>query len=287
MVLPGVILALIYCYLPMVGSLIAFEKFVPKKGFLSFFTSKWVGLDNYTYLINLPDFWKVMYNTVFIAIMKIVIGTVFPIIIALLLNEVGSSGLKRSVQTMIYLPYFLSWVILGGIFIDILSGEGIVNQFVKSIGLQPVFFLGDNKWFPYVMVITDVWKNFGFGTIIYLAAIAGIDLSIYEASIIDGAGYAKQALHITIPGIMPIIVLMALLSIGSLLNAGFDQILNMYNPAVYQSGDILDTFVYRIGLVNSQYSLATAVGLFKSVISTILISISYYLAYRFADYRIF
>lgn len=288
MVLPGVILVFIYCYLPMVGSVIAFENFRPYKGFLSFFKSKWVGMDNFAYLFSLPDIGSVLFNTVFIASMKMVAGMILPVVIALLLNEIAVPSIRKTVQTFVYLPYFISWVILGGIFVDLLSpGDGLINQIIKAVGLQPIFFLGDNHWFPYTLVVTDVWKNFGLGTVVYLAAITGIDPGLYEAATIDGAGHIRQTWHITVSGIMPIIVLMTLLSLGNLLNAGFDQVFNMYNPAVYQSGDIIDTYVYRIGLVDAKYSLATAIGLFKSVISTVLISGSYYLAYRFADYRIF
>uniref|UniRef100_A9U8E6 Predicted protein n=2 Tax=cellular organisms TaxID=131567 RepID=A9U8E6_PHYPA len=195
--------------------------------------------------------------------------------------------IKRMIQTLIYLPHFLSWVILGGVLIDVLSLKGILNQFLGWLGMDPVYFLGDNHWFPYVLVATDTWKDFGFGTIVYLAALTGIDQSLYEAAEIDGASRWRQTLNITIPGILPVVVLMTTLSLGNVLNAGFDQVFNLYSPQVYESGDIIDTFVYRIGLIDAQYSVATAVGLFKSVVSLVLISSSYLLAYRFAGYRIF
>ena len=195
---------------------------------------------------------------------------------------------KRTVQTLIYLPHFLSWVILAGVFIDLLSPtEGIVNRFLGVFGLEPIYFLGDESWFPYTMVLTDVWKEFGFGTIIYLAALTGIDPTLYEAAVVDGAGRFRQTLHITLPGILPTIVLMTVLALGNVLNAGFDQIYNLLSPQVYSTGDIIDTMVYRLGLQQVQYSTATAVGLFKSVISFALISVSYLLAYKFADYQIF
>jgi putative aldouronate transport system permease protein len=196
--------------------------------------------------------------------------------------------LKRSIQTTIYLPHFLSWVILGGILIDILSpSDGLANRVIKLLGFQPIFFLGDNKWFPFTMVFTDSWKEFGYGTIVYLAAITGIDPALYEAAKMDGANRWKQVVHVTLPGMKMVIVLLLVLSLGNLLNAGFDQIFNLYSPPVYQSGDIIDTFVYRIGMLDAQFGVATAVGLFKSVISLIFISVSYYCAYKFADYRIF
>jgi putative aldouronate transport system permease protein len=230
---------------------------------------------------------QIVYNTVFIALMKIVAGLVVPITVALLLNEMARERIKRTVQTMIYLPHFLSWVILGGVLIDVLSLKGIVNDALGLFGVNPIYFLGDNHWFPYVLVATDTWKDFGFGTIVYLAALTSIDQTLYEAAVMDGASRWRQTLTITIPGILPVVVLMTTLSLGNVLNAGFDQVFNLYSPQVYTSGDIIDTFVYRIGLIDAQYSVATAVGLFKSVVSLLLISVSYGLAYRFAGYRIF
>jgi len=270
----------------MAGLIIAFQKFIPAKGL--FGHQKWIGLDNFKYVINMPNFYGIIWNTLFISLMKIILGLAIPIIIAILINEVINSTLRRSVQTLIYLPHFLSWVVLGGILIDILSpSDGILNGLIKSLGFQPIFFLGDNKWFPTTMILTDTWKEFGYGTIIYLAAITGIDPSLYEAARIDGASRWKQVLNITLPGMKMVIVLLMVLSLGNMLNAGFDQIFNLYSPPVYQSGDIIDTFVYRIGLLDAQFGVATAVGLFKSLVSFTLISVSYFCAYKFADYRIF
>ncbi len=286
MILPGFIILLIFSYIPMAGIVIAFQKFIPAKGL--FGNQKWIGLDNFRYVLDLPNFGSVVWNTIFIAVWKIILGLVIPIIFAILINEVTHNGLKRSVQTLIYLPHFLSWVVLGGIFIDILSpSDGIVNKFIQLLGFDPIFFLGDNKWFQGTMVFTETWKEFGYGTIIYLAAITGIDPSLYEAARIDGASRWKQILNITLPGMKMVIVLLTVLNLGNLLNAGFDQIFNLYSPPVYESGDIIDTFVYRIGLLDAQYGVATAVGLFKSVVSFTLISVSYFCAYKFADYRIF
>jgi putative aldouronate transport system permease protein len=286
MILPGLIILFIFHYLPMAGIIIAFQKFIPAKGL--FGNQKWIGLDNFRYVFQLPSFSSIMWNTIYISLLKIVLGLVIPIVFAILLNEVKSSGLKRSIQTTIYLPHFLSWVILGGILIDILSpSDGLANRVIKLLGFQPIFFLGDNKWFPFTMVFTDSWKEFGYGTIVYLAAITGIDPALYEAAKMDGANRWKQVVNVTLPGMKMVIVLLLVLSLGNLLNAGFDQIFNLYSPPVYQSGDIIDTFVYRIGMLDAQFGVATAVGLFKSVISLIFISVSYYCAYKFADYRIF
>ncbi|WP_308636471.1 ABC transporter permease [Paenibacillus silvisoli] len=285
MLLPGAILVLIYCYGPMFGIIMAFQNFKPAFGF---FRSEWVGIGNFSYIVDLPSTFQVLYNTVYIALMKIVAGLVVPIAIAILLNEIGKTFIKRSIQTLIYLPHFLSWIILGGILIDVLSpSSGIVNRVLEGIGLPSVYFLGDNRWFPFTVVITDLWKEFGFATIVYLAALTSINPNLYEAAIVDGANRWKQTWHITLPGMMPIIVLLTTLSLGSILNAGFDQIFNMYSPQVYESGDIIDTFVYRLGLVDAQFGPATAVGLFKSIVSLAFISVSYLLAYRLANYRIF
>jgi putative aldouronate transport system permease protein len=239
-------------------------------------------------VMHLPSFTQVLLNTLLIASFKLILGLLVPIVFAILLNEVKNAVLKRTVQTTIYLPYFLSWVVLGGILVDILSPSGgIVNGLLTSFGFPKIFFLGDNDWFPATLIGSDVWKNFGYGTIVYLAAITGIDPGLYEAATIDGANRWRKIWHITLPGMRMVIVLLSVLSLGQLLNAGFDQVFNLYSPQVYESGDILDTFVYRIGLLDAQYGVATAVGFFKSIVSLILISASYFFAYYFARYRIF
>ncbi|MEC0124945.1 MULTISPECIES: ABC transporter permease [Paenibacillus] len=285
MILPGLIIIIVFGYIPMAGLSIAFQNFSPIAGFKNM---NWVGLDNFRYLFDLPGFSQVVWNTVFISVMKIVSGLVIPVLVALLLNEVRKTGFKRTIQTVIYMPHFFSWVILAGIIVDVLSpSTGIVNMLLKAIGVEPVQFLASNEWFPYILVITDQWKEFGFGTIIYLAALTNIDKSLYEASVMDGAGRWKQTWHITLPGIRPIVILMVTLSLGNVLNGGFDQVFNLYNPLVYESGDILDTMIYRIGLQDAQYSVSTALGLIKSVVSFIFIGLGYFLAYRLANYRIF
>ncbi|MCZ8521288.1 MULTISPECIES: ABC transporter permease [Paenibacillus] len=286
MLLPGLLFIVIFSYIPMAGIMIAFQKFIPAKGL--FGNQKWIGWDNFEYVMSLPNFGQVLWNTLFIASLKLILGLLVPIVFAVLLNELKNEFVKRSVQTTIYLPYFLSWVVLGGILIDILSPSGgIMNSFLRAIGLPQVFFLGDNNWFPGTLIVSDVWKNFGYGTIVYLAAITNIDPGLYEAATIDGANRWHKIWHITLPGMRMVIVLLSVLSLGQLLNAGFDQVFNLYSPQVYESGDILDTFVYRIGLLDAQYGVATAVGFFKSVVSLILISTSYFFAYKFARYRIF
>lgn len=285
MILPGLALILIYSYVPFFGLTMAFQKFLPAR---PFFSNPWVGFEHFRYVWDMPNSLRVLWNTLYIASLKIVVGQLVPIAVALMLNELRKEWLKRGVQTLIYLPHFLSWIILGGILIDILSpSQGIVNQLLGVFGLEPIYFLGDNRWFPFTLVLSDVWKEFGFNTIVYLAALTGINPSLYEAAVIDGASRWKQTLNITLPGILPIVVLLATLSLGNVLNAGFDQVFNLYSPSVYESGDIIDTLVYRVGLEQAQYSVATAIGLFKSIVSCVMISLSYFLAYRLANYRIF
>lgn len=285
MLLPGIVLVLIFSYVPMVGIIMAFQKYVPNKGL---FGSPFIGLKNFQLLIDYPDIGRIFFNTVYIAVMKIIVGLIVPITIAILLNELRREWIKRTFQTLVYLPHFLSWVLLSGIIVDVFSpSSGVFNQILGLFGIKPIFFLGSNDWFPYVMVASDVWKEFGFGTIVYLAALTGINPSLYEAAEIDGAGRIKQTFHVTLPGMMPIIVLMFTLNIGNVLNAGFEQIFNLYSPPVYESADIIDTFVYRMGVQQAQFGFATAVGLLKSIVSFIFISLSYLLAYRVANYRIF
>lgn len=194
----------------------------------------------------------------------------------------------KTVQTVTFIPYFLSWVVLGGILIEFLSmNGGMLNSLLNVLGLPSVNFLGDPNAFVPTVIVSDIWKGLGYNAVIYLAALTGVDPTLYEAAAIDGAGRWKQTLHVTLPSIAPIIALMTILSLGNVLNAGFDQIFNLYNPAVYKTGDVIDTFVYRLGMENYQYSLSTAVGLFKSVVSGILIVVSYKLADRYAGYRVF
>ena len=219
--------------------------------------------------------------------MKIIAGIVVPVTVALLLNEIRNVMYKRTLQTIVYLPHFISWVALAGIFLDVLSMDGVINKLLSSIGLDPIYFLGDEKVFPYTMVVTDTWKTFGWNTIVYLAAITGISPVLYEAAALDGAGRFKQIIHVAIPSILPIVLLMTVLSIENVLRAGFDQIFNLYSPLVYSTGDIIDTYVYRMGILSAQFGSATAVGLFQSVVSFILILGGYWAADKIAGYRVF
>ena len=284
MLLPGMIFVAIFSLLPMVGIVMAFQNFQPAKGI---FGSEWVGLQNFETLMLFPDVKNVILNTIIIAVSKLILNIIVPVIFAVLLNEVRNQGLKRTMQTIVYLPYFLSWVILALMFQNIFSYTGMVNQLVQALGGEPVMYLISNDYFRPIVILTDVWKNFGYGAVVYLATITGIDPQLYEAGEIDGANRWDKMIHITLPALKGTIILMATLSLGNVLNAGFDQIYNMYSPLVYETGDIIDTYVDRMGLEKLQYSLGTAVGLFKSVISFVLILASYKLADKFAGYRIF
>lgn len=286
--LPAVILLLIFSYFPMVGILIAFQDYVPSKGWDLFFKSEWVGLANFKYIMSMPGFWSAMRNTLVIAIQKIAVNIFVPLLMALLLNEVKNTLFKKSVQTIIYIPYFFSWVILGGILMSILSPtNGIINQVIKALGFKTINFLGNLDTIQPVFITTHIWKEVGYNTVIFLAALTSIDPGLYEAASVDGAGYFKQMLHITLPSLVPMILLVTILGMGNILNAGFDQVFNLYAPVVYEKADIIDTFVYRIGMDQLQYSISTAINLFKSVISLILITSSFNLAKKYAGYKIF
>ena len=284
MLLPGMIILIMFAIIPMFGIVIAFQNFIPTRGV---FHSPWVGLDNFKYMFQMPDSMHVFRNTIVIAILKIIANLMVPLVFALLLNELRHRFIKRASQTIIYLPYFLSWVILASIIQNILDLDGPVNHLISFFGGKPVQFLISNIWFVPILVITETWKSMGFNTVIFLAALTGIDPTLYEASGIDGAGRFKQLRFITLPGITSTIVLLATLSLGSILSANFDQVFNLYNTLVYDTGDIIDTYVYRIGMAQAQFGLATAVGTLKSVVSFFLIILSYKLASRYANYRIF
>jgi putative aldouronate transport system permease protein len=279
-----VILVFIYRYLPMGGIILAFKNYKARSGI---FGSPWTGFENFRILFGMPGFPEAIRNTFVIAIAKIILGIIVPVVFALMLNEINQIHLKKTIQTIVYLPHFISWVLMGGIIIKMLAQYGIVNKALGHFGVEPIIFLADKQKFPFIVVITDVWKEFGYGSIVYLAAITGIDPSLYEAAAIDGAGRWRQTLYVTLPGMIPMIVLMTALSLGNILNAGFDQIFNLYSPIVYETGDIIDTYVYRMAFQNSQFSISTAAGLFKSTIGCVFIVLSYRLAYAISGYRIF
>lgn len=284
MVIPALVWMVAINIIPMFGIVMAFQDFTPGRGL---FGSEFVGLENFQYMLELKDVRQIFANTVIIAVFKLLLNVLVPVIFALLLNEIKNVVFKRCVQTVVYLPHFISWVVMGGILLDVFGLYGPINSVLSVFGIEPIAFFRSAKIFRQLVIGTDVWKEFGFNAVVYLAALTGISPQLYEAAAIDGAGRWKRMWHITLPGIKPVIVLMTILALGNILNAGFDQIYNLYNQAVYSTGDIIDTWVYRVGLNDMQFSLATAVGLLKSVVGFLLISGSYFIAYKKANYRIF
>lgn len=284
MMLPGMIFLAMFSFAPMFGIVMAFQNYIPAKGILK---SKWVNFDNFKFIFTIPDSKQIFFNTITIALGKMILGIIVPVCFALLLNEIRRKAFKKTIQTIVYLPHFLSWVVLASVVQYIFSFDGPINSILSALQVSPIMFMGSNTWFRPIMILTETWKGFGYGSIIYLAALTGIDPGLYEAAAIDGANRFKRLLHITLPGILPIILIMATMSLPNILNAGFDQIFNLYNPLVYESGDIIDTYVYRVGMLQRQYSLATAVGFIKSVVGAILIAIANKLVTTFSDRRMF
>ena len=284
MLIPVMAFLIVFHILPVFGIVIAFQRYLPALGFTG---SEFVGLKYFEQMLTLPQTWRIVRNTFTIAVWKIAMNMIVPITFSLLLNEVKNALFKRTAQTLIYLPHFLSWVVLAIPVMNIFAYDGIVNNIVALFGGTRTIFLSNNTWFRPILIITDVWKEFGFGTIVYLAAITGISPSLHEAAVIDGATKMQRIWHVTLPGMLPTIVLLATRNLGNVLNAGFDQIFNLYTPIVYETADIIDTYVYRTGLLDMNFSLSTAVGLCKSVIGIILILTSNKLAYKLANYRIF
>lgn len=284
MVLPGIVVQLLFAVVPMIGIVLAFQNYNPRKGF---FGSEWVGLEHFRYMLQLPEIRQVFVNTLVLAVLKIVFRILIALIFALLLNEARHRWFKGFVQTIVYIPHFISWVLLSVIFLDVFSVNGVVNSIITAFGHDPIVFLTSNQWFPVILVATEVLKEFGYSAIIFLAALTAINPELYEVADLDGATRFQKLWNVTLPGISTTVILVVVLALGDVLNANFDQVFNMYNPLVYSSVDIIDTYVYRIGLVNVQYGLGTAVGLLKSVVSFLLIIISYKLADKYANYRIF
>ena len=269
MFLPVILNLAIFDYAPIYGLIICFKEYKLSLGISG---SEWIGLLQFKKLLSIPSFQQVFSNTVRISALRILFGFPAPIILSLLINEIRGTIFKKTVQTISYLPHFLSWIILGGIFKQFLSpSTGFMNQLITMFGGEPVYFLGDPDVFVGTLIATDIWKGVGWGTIIYLACIAGISPELYEAATVDGANRLQRALHITLPGLIPVISIQFILRTGSLVSGGFDQIFNLYNENVYRVADIIDTYVYRRGLIDQQYSFSAAAGLFKNVISFALV----------------
>ncbi|MFB9329939.1 ABC transporter permease [Paenibacillus aurantiacus] len=283
MVWPGVLLVFVFSYIPMYGVLTAFMDYSIFTG-SRIFENPWVGFKHFEAFFGAPEFGTVMRNTIVISLLKLAIGFPAPIILALMLNEVRHMAFKRVVQTVTYLPFFLSWVIVAGLIMSMLATDGgPVNDTLKAVGAidAPINFLSLPEYFWSILVSANVWKEVGFGSIVYLAAIAGIDPHLYEAADIDGASKFKQIYLITLPSILPVVVIFLILAIGNLLNAGFEDILLLaVNPVLRPVSDVIDTYVYRVGLQNGRYSYAVAVGLFKAIVSVGLLAIANYSARR-------
>lgn len=268
MVLPGVIYFIIFKYIPMLGTVIAFKDYTVFQGFVG---SSWVGLKNFQTLFNYPDFIRILKNTLILGLFNTLLIFPMPIILALTMNEVRSKYFKIGIQTSVYIPYFLSWVIVGGLIFDMLGIGGLVNNIREAIGMDPVLFMQKRKYFRLIYILSSIWKNAGWGSVIYMAAISGINPSLYESSMIDGASRTKQIRYITLPLLMPTILTLFLLNMGSFLDLGFDQVYNLQTPMTLSVSDIFDTYVFRVGIQQAQYSFTSAVGLFQSVISFILV----------------
>lgn len=284
LLLPGLLFLIIFKFLPLYGLVISFKDFQLLIGdniLDSIVKSPWVGFRNFERIFGSPDFIKVFMNTLVISIYKIVFLFPIPIIVSILLNELNTVSMKKIIQTVVYLPHFLSWIVVFGLFFTLLGNDGVINNILAQLGIEKVNFFTDKALFRPLIVFTDGWKEVGWNCIVYLAAITSINTELYEAAVVDGASKFRQIWHITLPGILPVIILMLILRVGNILNAGFEQILAMYNPAVYDVADIIDTYVYRKGLGQMDYSLGTAMGLFNSVIAFILITSSNFISGKF------
>jgi putative aldouronate transport system permease protein len=276
---------LIFKYGPLVNAQIAFKDFMALDGV---WKSPWAGFKNFTTFFSSIYFWELLRNTVFLSMGKLVVGLPLSVILALAINESSLGRFKRFVQTVTYLPHFLSWVVMYGVLLLLLSpDEGLLNEIIKALGGKEIAFLQDPKWYPTVVILSDVWKEMGWGAIIYLAAITGIDPGLYEAAEVEGASRLKRIRYITLPGIAEVIVTITLLRLGTILDAGFHQIFMTYSVPVYSVGDIIDTWVYRQGVLDFQFSLATAVGLFKGAMGLCLVWIFNKLSRRYLDAGLF
>lgn len=282
MLLPAIIYYIIFRYIPIYGVIISFKEFRILDGIMA---SPWAGLKYFNMAFQSTDFWRAFSNTLILSGMKLLINFPAPIILALLLNEVKNLFFKRVVQTISYMPHFLSWVVLSGIVIAFLSpSTGSINMILVNLGIKPIYFLGNEGYFRYILVFSSMWKDVGWGTIVYLAALNSVDLELYEAAVLDGANRFKQTIHVTLPAISPMIVIMFIFAVGAIVNDDFDQIYNLYNPAVYSVGEVLSTYIYKVGLEKMQYSYAAAVGLFKNVIAFMLVLLTNNISKRFSDY---
>jgi putative aldouronate transport system permease protein len=280
MALPVMAFYIVFHYFPMYGAMIAFKDFSPRLGILG---SHWVGLKHFQDFFGSFYSWRIIKNTLIINVYELIFGFPAPIILALLLNEIRSKFFKKTVQTVSYLPHFVSLVVICGMIVDFVSTKGVVSQVMAAFGIEPNNLLLKKEAFRTIFVSSGIWQHIGWGSIIYLAALSGIDQELYEAAEVDGAGRLRQLLHITIPGIMPTIVILLILRMGSMMSVGFEKIILLYNPMIYVTSDVISSFVYRKGLQDFNYSFSTAVGLFNSLINFIFLISANKLSRKFSE----
>ncbi len=283
MLIPLLVVMVLFTYKPMWGLQIAFKDYSLFGGMAD---SAWVGLDNFKTFLSGPYFWRLLKNTVLIGFYGLLFGFPAPVILAILLNEVRNLNYKKTVQTMFFLPYFVSTVVVAGIVTNILAPSGIVNVILQKLGFESIYFLADPKYFRTIFTTMGIWQSCGYSAVIYLAALAGIDMEQYEACRIDGGNKWQQIWHITLPGIAPTVVIMLIMNCGSLINVGADAIILLYQPATYKTADVISTYVYRIGLTDGDYGLATAVGLFNSVVGMMFVVLANTISKRVSEYSL-
>lgn len=281
LLVPCVVYFIVFHYVPMYGVLISFKDFNFKKGILG---SEWVGFENFEYMFGLSDFYRVFWNSLYLNILRLLIAFPIPVILALMINEINNRYFKRITQTAIYFPYFISWAVIGGILVNFLSPTwGVVNEMIKSLGFESIFFLGEAKYFRGVAVASSIWKEAGWGTIIYLAAITGIGPELYEAATVDGASRLQRLVHITLPCIKTTVVLTFILRVGSIMSNGFEQIFTLQNTMNLSVSEVFETYTYRVGMLGGRFSFATTVGLFTSVISMIFLLTANFLSKKLGE----
>lgn len=284
MMIPGILFFLVFCYGPMYGLVIAFQNYYPLKGISG---SEWVGMKHFMRLFSDPFFLSVLKNTIVISIYKLLVCFPAPIILCLVLNEIKNARFKKVAQSISYLPHFVSWVVVSGIIIEFLSPtRGPINILLQNLGFENIFFVAEPKYFRGVLVLSDMWKSIGWGSIVYLAAVTSIDPTLYEAAEMDGAGRIQRIIHVTLPALAPIVTVMLIMDSGKILNDSFQQVYNFLTPSTYEVGDVISTFVFRMGIQKMQYSFTTAVDLFKNIISFALVMLTNYVARKTNDYAL-
>jgi putative aldouronate transport system permease protein len=286
LIIPVVVYLIIFNYVPMAGIVLGFERFTPKNGV---YMSEWVGLKHFVTFFSSVFFVRVLKNTLILSLYSIIFGFPAPIIFALLLNELDNEYYKKVIQVVSYMPNFISTVVISGIIIDFVASDGVITDLLVKIGFlkEAKNLLSVPEYFRSIMVISDLWQQVGFGSILYLAALTGIDQELYEAAVIDGANRWKQTLHVTLPGIMPTVVIMLIMRIGGLMNANQEKILLLYNPLIYETSDVIGTFVYRKGLLEADYGYSTAVGIFNSIVNVILLFIANGVSRKYSETSLF